>query len=271
MSMKNPPHPGDFIRTEITECRLVKGSIIYNSRSLKERRMNQIKTMMLSGLLAMGVSAATYGDDLIDASSVRWDSKESQGNREKREKEMVRRKRWHDYANTYLSIAGKNADVVNLVQSLAIEDANMEHAVEINTALTLISLLDKKDKSLAKSIVECYERNKYWLIRVKCVEALGTHDEEKADKLSHKMLADDKVEIEAKLSLALEALGRGKLFGYPVLQEGLTSDSVYINRIAVRVLKEFENHDGQEYEKGKRVDMKAMQRLLPDSFPDNKK
>jgi hypothetical protein len=188
-----------------------------------------------------------------------------------RDPKVIRQSKKWDAAEAYFKQTGKKAEISNLLKSIAIEYHNWQDLLEIVDALNVIILSDEESKELIQQVVSCYERNTNWLIRIRCVAALGRLDEKKSDQCAHEVLADPKVELEGKLMLAMEILERGRLFGYPVLREGLTTDNKYVHDvIAVRLMKDFEKYDGKEYEKGKKIDMKAMGSLLQNSSPDNK-
>ena len=152
-------------------------------------------------------------------------------------------------ADCYFIMTGKKADRANLIQSLSITNAQGQKAVEVATALDLIRLSAEKSPELARNVEACYQQNPYWLVQVKCVETLSVLDEARADDLAHRILDDSNIELEARLLVAKLELKKGKIFGYPVLREGLMSTNGYQQRIAAELMNEFEKYDGLVYDK----------------------
>jgi hypothetical protein len=182
----------------------------------------------------------------------------------------VRQTRKSETADAYFRLTGKKAEIQNLYESLALKDLQGKALFEIAYALDVIAFMDidKKDDKLTQLVISCYRQSEYSIIRVKCIAALGRLKEEKADQFAHEILEDPKVELETKLRIAGIILERGRLFGYPFLQEGLTSDNKYTHdNIALPLMNQFEKYDGREYEKGKKINMKAMQSLQPLQSP----
>lgn len=155
-----------------------------------------------------------------------------------------------EVAGRYSCLTGKEANHTNLIQSLSMTNAQGQCASEVVAALDLIRLSAEKNTEFVRSVEACYQQNSYWLVQVKCVEALSVLDEAKADGLAHKILADSNMELEARLLVAKLMLKRGKLFGYPVLREGLMSTNKYQQRMAAELMDGFEKYDGQAYDKG---------------------
>lgn len=163
-------------------------------------------------------------------------------------------------ADIYFRSTGKQADYTNLVQSLGQTNAYGKHASEVVVALELIYLSGRPDEALAEKVSACYQNNPYWLIRLKCVEVMGVIDDAAADKYACEMLNDSDAGLESKILVARELLKRGRLFGYPVLLDGLTSSNKYERRIAEELKVKFENYDGQIYDNKskKKIEIKEL-------------
>ena len=154
-----------------------------------------------------------------------------------------------EVAGRYSCLTGKDPNRMNLIQSISRTNVRGRCASEVVAALDLIRL-SEKGTNLVGSVDACYQQNPYWLVRVKCVETLSVLDETKADELAHAIIADSSFELEARLLIAKLMLKRGKLYGYPVLREGLVSTNKYQQRMAAELMDGFEKYDGQAYDKG---------------------
>jgi len=165
------------------------------------------------------------------------------------DKESAVRQEKKELADRYFRLSGKQADYTNLVQSLDQMNARGKRASEVVAALDLIHLSGRSDEDLVEKISACYQKNPYWLVRLKCVEVMGAIDDAAADKYAREMLNDSDAGLESKVLVAKEALKRGKLFGYPVLFEGLISSNKYERKIAEELKDKFESYDGQVYDK----------------------
>ena len=164
-----------------------------------------------------------------------------------------------EIASRYSCLTGKEVNHANLIQSLSITNARGQRASEIVAALDLIRLSAEKNTELARSVEACYQQNPYWLVQVKCIEALGVLDEAKADDLAHKILADSNMELEARLLVAKLEVKKGKLYGYPVLRAGLMSTNGYQQRIADELMNDFEKYDGQVYDENNgKIDLRKL-------------
>ena len=164
-------------------------------------------------------------------------------------KELAVRQEEKELVDRYSRLSGKQAHYTNLVQSLDQTNARGKCASEVVAALDLIHLSGRTDGALGEKISACYQNNPYWLIRLKCVEVMGAIDDAAADKYACEMLNDSDAGLESKILVAKEALKRGRLFGYPVLLDGLTSSNKYERKIAEELKGKFENYDGKVYDK----------------------
>lgn len=154
-----------------------------------------------------------------------------------------------ELADRYFRVSGKQAEYTNLVESLNQMNVRGKRNAEVIAALDLIRLTGRKDEDIAETISSCYHSNSNSLVRLKCVEVLGAINEAVADEFAHEMLSDPGYSVESKLRVSRVILNRNKLFGYPVLFEGLVSSNKYERRIAEELMRKFEKYDGQVYDK----------------------
>lgn len=164
-----------------------------------------------------------------------------------------------ELASRYIALTGKHPDIDNLLGSLKSVNARGEKASEVVAALDLLRLSASRNKNIAQDIKTCYRQNSYWLIQIKCVEALEAIDEVEGDKLAKEVLNNKQIDIEGKLILGLHFVKKGKLIFYPVLREGLTTKNKYQQKLARELFDEFRRHEGKPYdESGNKVDLKKL-------------
>lgn len=148
----------------------------------------------------------------------------------------------------YTAVSGKQPTFDNLIKSIRMENIKGLHDSEIAQALDLLIMGKGKDQTLVPDILECYNRNSSWLVRVLCVEMLLNIDEDKGVELAKKIINDPKIELRAKLSMSRKLVAKGKLFAYPILREGLTTTSNYQKRIALELLEQYRSYDGKVWD-----------------------
>lgn len=154
-----------------------------------------------------------------------------------------------ELADRYFRVSGKQAEYTNLVESLNHINVRGKRNAEKIAALDLIRLIGRKDEGLAEKISSCYNSNSNSLVRLKCIEVLGELNESVADEFAYEMLSDPDSSVESKLRISRVILNRSKLFGYPVLFEGLISSNKYERRIAEELMGKFKEYDGHVYDK----------------------
>jgi hypothetical protein len=228
--------------------------------------------VILFGYICIGGNInRALADDRINPSSIKWGADDDIAGNKKNIEKLLRQKQRDDFEKYYIHLTGKNADLTNIIQSLSLVNENYNHSAEIVVALNLLSMLDEKDKTIAKHILNCYLQNSYWFIRVKCIEALGLHDEGESDRLAREMLANTDIGLDAKVTIASMILKRGRLYGYTVLREGLTSENKYIREKAIDLMNEYNSYDGQSYDGGNdKIDIKSMRNILSRKTLDGK-
>jgi hypothetical protein len=212
--------------------------------------------------VCVGGGDFTCADDLIPSACVKWggcDAHTLQIETQKGYRQVQRIK----LEMEYFDLTKKSPEYKNLINSIAIDDSDANSFSEIATALELISFLDKTDKELVHNIVSCYERNTSPVIRLICIKALSRHDEKKSDQYARQFIADPDSILDVKLLITENLLERGKLFGYPVLQEGLASNKEHLRQLSERILNIFKEYDGKTYDESNRIiDIRSMRELL---------
>lgn len=180
------------------------------------------------------------------------------------DEEVALRQEKMELTDRYFRLSEKQADYSNLVQSIEQVNVSGKRASEVVAALDLIRLTGRASKDLAQKVSSCYQKNFYWLVRLKCVEVLGTLDDVTADKFAREMLSDPDAGLESKLLVARTVLERGKLFGYPVLYGGLISSNKYVKNIAEGLRGRFERYDGQVYDKenNKKIELQELMKKV---------
>lgn len=206
--------------------------------------MNPIKNFLMLAIICMAL-LQTGGSIAVADDSVK---KETAIEQEKAE--LSRR---------YMALTGKQPDIDALLGSLKMVNARGEKASEVVAALDLLRISASQNKNIAQDIVTCYRQNSYWLIKIKCVEALEAIDEVEGDKLAKEVLSSTQIDIEGKLILGLQLVKKGKLFFYPVLREGLTTKNKYQQKLTAELLEEFRKYEGKPYdESGNKIDLKRL-------------
>jgi|GEM_PF-3174004 len=176
------------------------------------------------------------------------------------DKESAIRQEQAELADRYFRVSGKQAEYTNLVESLNQPNVSGKRNAEVIVALDLIRLTGRKDEDITEKISSCYHSNSNSLVRLKCVEVLGELNEAVADAFAHEMLSDPDYSVESKLRISRVILNKNKLFGYPILFEGLVSSNKYERRIAEELMRKFEKYDGQIYDKKteKKIDIREL-------------
>ena len=202
----------------------------------------------------------------------------------------------YHYTKLFTRMTGKQPTHMNLVESLKIKNSDGSKNSEIVIALNLLIIEKQKDKALVPEIIECYNRNSDWLIRVLCSEMLLDLDEEQGGDLAKKIIDDPQLDVDAKLRMSRRLVERGKLFAYPVLREGLTtannailreeyattnnpvlrerlaSINKYHMRIVMELLEAYRPYDGKVWDEktGEKIDIAQLLKDLSIKFSTNK-
>lgn len=111
----------------------------------------------------------------------------------------------------------------------------------------------------AQKLIHCFDRNEFWLVKDKCVEALLAFDRKKAMELGQSLLANPAIELDGKISLAKIMARKNELWGYGVLKEGLSASDTNVRNRAQALLSVFRAHDGEIWNSsGDKIDINAL-------------
>ena len=163
----------------------------------------------------------------------------------------------------YTMAAKRDAQRTNVLSSL--ESTNY---LEIVSALGVLAAERASSTNVAARVRDCYVRNvrnEDWFVRISCIRVLLFADQSKGVGYAKDALKE--LPLEGKLGLCIYLIGQGKLFGYPVLREGLLTTNVNTRRMTLQLLESYRQYDGQVWnEAGDRINIEG---LIQETRPVN--
>lgn len=155
---------------------------------------------------------------------------------------------------------GKSADYTSVTNCLSYDNANGLDSVKVVSALDVVRFSKWNDDETQKVLLKCYERNPYWLIRVKCVGTLLSFHNLQAENYANSLLQDAALPLEAKLHISMDLISVGNLQGYPILLAGMASSNSLERILATELKRHFAKYNGHVYDvnSGKKVDVATL-------------
>ena len=149
-------------------------------------------------------------------------------------------------ADAYLIVTGKTPIADQLIQSISLKDAGRMQELEAMMALEVIRLSSVEMSLATNSIVAglstnnimecvatCYENNDDWRVKGKCVEVLVEFDIKTAKNMADEIMVNSKADFFTKLQLVHRFATHGIILDNSVIQDGLASADIRIQRYAI--------------------------------------
>jgi hypothetical protein len=160
----------------------------------------------------------------------------------------------------YTNYVGRSADLTNVLRSL-----DSSNGTEVGSALDVLALMKT---NIAKETLEKVRKlyldnatNGSWFVAAESIVVLNTAEDPRAAEFT-KRAWSELPELE-RVHVAECLAGQGKLSGYPVLRDALSSTNVLIRMLGergIRILQIF-NYDGRVWnDAGDKIDVEGLLR-----------